>query len=461
MLPQLRRIEERFPDEVVVVGVHVGKFDAEKETYNVRSAVMRHDVRHPVVNDAKGAIWRAYAVRAWPTLALIDPQGCIIGTNAGEFDGETLGNLLEDIIADCDVRGLIDRRPIEVILEKKKQLESLLSFPGKALAVEAGPSIPIGGALFVADTDHHRVLRFGLRDGRLRAVYGSGEPGFRDGSAKRSRFRSPHGLCTVGDALYVADTENHAVRRISLDTGSVTTAAGDGIQADYRPTPGEARKARLNSPWDVLAVGDVLYIAMAGSHQIWVLHLVQGELAPFAGDGREALHDGPHLAARLAQPSGLAEDGRRLWFVDSETSSLRSIPLLSSGPRPGALTSGSPEVRTHIGRGLFDFGDRDGDREEARLQHPLGVGCAGGRVYVADSYNNKIKVFDPATSEIDTLAGCGEPGLYDGAAGEASFWEPSGISVAAGTLYVADTNNHAIRKVDLASGAVESVVLEE
>jgi sugar lactone lactonase YvrE len=456
VLPQLRKIEERFPNEVVVIGVHYPKFPAEHETYNVRAAVQRHDVRHPVVNDREGLLWRAYAARAWPTLVIIAPDGRIVGAHAGEFDGEALAGLLGEIIAQYDQRGEIDRRPISLAPERRRQVETLLSFPGKVLADRTGKR------LFVADTDHHRILAFGLDDGRLKAVYGGSERGFRDG-ADRGRLDSPQGMALKGDALYAADTGNHAVRRIALDTRVITTVAGTGEQAAPWPAPGPARNSALNSPWDVLAVGDTLYVAMAGSHQIWTIDLVSGALDLFAGDGREALHDGPRLEARLAQPSGLATDGRQLWFTDSETSSIRSVAL-PPAPRPGRPETRDPTretVKTHVGQGLFEFGDVDGSRDAARLQHPLDVACADGLVYAADAYNNKIKVLNPSGGEIRTLSGTGEPGLQDGPAEESCFWEPGGLDVAGGLLYLADTNNHAVRAVDRKTGETWTVDLRE
>jgi sugar lactone lactonase YvrE len=439
----LRRLEERFPEELVVVGVHSAKFPAEGETYNLRAAVMRHDIRHPVVNDRDFLLWRAYAARSWPTLVLIDPSGYIIGSHSGEFDAQELGDLLAQIVADQDAKGKLARTPLDLALEKYKQPSMLLSFPGKVLAD------PDGGRLFIADTEHHRVLAAGLADGKVRAVYGGGEPGFVDDRRGRARFRSPQGLALHRDGLYVADSENHAVRKIALDTGQVLTVAGTGDQASPWPEPGSARHAKLNSPWDVLIVGETLYVAMAGSHQIWTVDLHLGQLQLFAGDGRESLYDGPRLEARLAQPSGLATDGERLWFVDSETSSLRSVDL----------SDGS--VKTWIGQGLFKFGDVNGDRSHALMQHPLGMACAGGLVYVADAYNNKVRVLDPATGELQGCSGSGEPGNEDGPAHQACFWEPGGLSAAGDYLYVADTNNHAIRHVDLRTGDVTTVELTE
>lgn len=445
VLPQLKKLEERFPNELVVIGVHSGKFPAEGDLFNLRQAVMRHDIRHPVVNDKAFVVWRAYAVRAWPTLVLVDPDGIVIGVTSGEFDAEKFGDGLQRIIEMLDAHGKLQRGPLSVSLEKYKQPETLLSFPGKVLAD------PENDRLFVSDTEHHRILQFTLSERRLSAVWGCGEPGLRDGSPSRARFHSPQGLALAGHALIVADTENHALRRISLDTGGISLLAGTGEQAQPWPREGNGRETPLNSPWDLCRAGDSLFIAMAGSHQVWRMELTTGRLSLFAGDGREALKDGPPREAHLAQPSGLASDGEGLWWVDSESSSLRSAPL-----------SGAGETRTWVGEGLFEFGDVDGDSRKARLQHPLGVACREGLVYVADSYNHRIKVLDPETGVIRRLSGSGEPGLNDNEDPEqVCFWEPGGLDAAEDRLYVADTNNCVVRMVDRATGAAMTMDLHE
>jgi thiol-disulfide isomerase/thioredoxin len=450
VLRALRPLEERFAGEVVVVGVHSGKFPAESNSFHLRRAVLRLDVRHPVVNDPDFLLWRAYAVRAWPTLVLISPEGRVIGMHSGEFDPAALGRLLQELVAGLAAEGKVDRTPLTLAPERLRQADEALAFPGKAVVDETATR------LYVADTEHHRIAVYGIPDGRLRTAIGAGEPGLQDGPARQALFRSPQGVTLAGGALYVADTGNHAVRRVALSgehRGQVTTLAGTGEQARPWPEEGPGRAARLNSPWDLLVHAGWIYIAMAGSHQLWRLELSGGRLELVAGDGREALLDGPRREARLAQPSGLAVDGGRLWFVDSESSSLRSLPLPEAGP-DGAVV-------THLGTGLFDFGDRDGRRAGARLQHPQGVAAAAGRVYIADTLNNKLRVFQVAERVVSTLAGSGEAGLHDGDGPEAAFWEPGGLCIAGRFLFVADTSNHAIRTVHLETGAVRTLPIRE
>ncbi|MBI4498829.1 MAG: alkyl hydroperoxide reductase [Chloroflexi bacterium] len=441
LLPQLRKLERRYHQELVVVGVHSAKFPSEHATQNVRKAVLRYQVDHPVVNDRDFRIWQEYAVRAWPTLMFIDPQGKVIGKLEGEVPYETLEQLVGEMVAQFDAMGLLDRTPLRFRPEQERPTD--LSFPGKVLADAASDR------LFIVDSNHDRILVAGL-DGTIRRVIGSGQIGLRDGPPAEAQFNRPQGVALDGDLLYVADTENHAIRRVDLRDGTVATLAGTGEQAMGVPQGGPDRETALNSPWDLVLHEGILLIAMAGCHQLWSLDPRTGVAQPYAGSGHEGLRDGPLSQAWLAQPSGLTSDGTRLYVADSETSALRTADL-TGAPR---------RVQTIVGQGLFEFGDVDGVGEAVRLQHPLGVCSHEGVLYVADSYNNKIKRADPQTRAVTTWLGQGEPGHRDGPGAAALFYEPGGLSIAAGKVYIADTNNHAIRVADLATGAVTTLELK-
>ena len=440
----MRKLERKYAGELVVIGVHSPKFPGERPTEALEQAVRRLAVGHPVVNDADFRVWQSYAVSAWPTLVFIDPTGKVFARHSGEFRLEEMDAVIGTLIAEFEARGLIDRRPLSFTAADENAADRPLYFPGKVLAA------PERGALFVADTGHNRIRELDLETGRLRRDFGCGEPGLVSASAELSRFNQPEGMALLGDFLFVADTENHAVRRIDLGSGWVETVAGMGYQGEWGSRGGPARETALNSPWDVAACGQRLFVAMAGFHQIWEIDLAENVARPFAGSGRENILDGPRTAANFAQPSGLALDARRcvLYVADSEASGVRAIDLADG------------RVRTLVGEGLFEHGDRDGvGRQQVRLQHPLGV-CfdpASGLVYVADSYNHKIKRLDPATTEVRTAFGDGLPGLVDGPAAASRFSEPGGLSVAGRKLYAADTNNHAIRVCDLESGEVETL----
>ena len=265
-----------------------------------------------------------------------------------------------------------------------------------------------------------------------------------------ARFSNPQGMALADEVLYVADTGNHAIRAVDLEMAVVETVAGTGERGVGRVDGGPGPTVPLRSPWDVALVGRRLFIAMAGSHQLWMYDLENGLVQAIAGTGGEGIVDGPPEDALLAQPSGIAadEDGV-LFFADSETSAIRQADLITAH-----------QVTTLVGAGLFDFGDMDGATSSARMQHPLGVAVEGGVVYVADTYNNKIKRVGTETFAVATMAGTGEPGYEDGTFASSRFHEPGGLSIWGGKIYVADTNNHAVRVLDAASGTVSTLPVD-
>lgn len=428
IIPDLKKLEHKYANQLVVIGVHSAKFENEKDTENIRRIILRYELEHPVYNDADYAVWRSYGVNAWPTQVLIDPAGYIIGGISGEGNYEPLDQAIAKTIEDFRKRGELNEEPLKLALERAKIGDLPLAFPGKVLADAKG------NRLFIADSDHNRIVITKL-DGTLMETIGTGERGASDGPFDKATFFRPQGMALDGESLYVADTENHLIRRIDLKARTVETIAGTGQQSrDYFKT-GPARTVGLNSPWDLQIIARTLYIAMAGPHQIWKLDLDTNVVSTFAGSGREARKDGKLLEAGFAQPSGITSDGRVLYTADSEANVIRAID-----PARG-------EVKTLVGGDLFEFGDVDGHGDEVRLQHPLGIFSLGDKLLIADTYNHKIKELDPHSRNVRSLLGKGKPGQADGSS--ASFYEPGGLSVANGKLYIADTNNHAVRVVDL------------
>ena len=463
VIPDLKRLEEKYAKQLVVIGVHSAKFENEKETENIRRIVVRYGVEHPVVNDADFKIWNAYAVNAWPTLVLIDTDGYDVGRAEGEGHYEALDRAIGQLVEEARKRGTLDEQPLKLALERARVGDLPLAFPGKILADEKGDR------LFVADSNHNRIVVARL-DGTLLYTIGAGERGAHDGSFEQSSFYRPQGLALDGDSLYVADTENHLIRRVDLKSRSVETIAGTGEQLrSFGVTGGEARRTAISSPWDLQLAGRALYIAMAGPHQIWKLDLDRRELSVFAGTGMEARTDGTRDESAFAQPSGLTTDGRTLFVADAESNIVRAVALEDSTRDGGnstredaklktaSLSSSFEQVRTLAGGDLFEFGDRDGAGDDVRLQHPLGLALHDGKIFIADTYNHKIKTLDPRNATVKTFAGTGRPGQADGA--QASFYEPAGLSVARGKLYVADTNNHAVRVIDLATKRTTTLVI--
>jgi len=445
IFPQLRKLERKYASELVVVGVHSAKFPTEKETDSLTAAVRRCELEHPVINDAEFRVWQQYSCRAWPTLMFIDPRGNVIGKHEGEMTFDQFDTLLGGMVAEFDELGIMQRSPLPTTPTRGP--ESALSFPGKVLADEAG------GRLFIADTNHNRIVVSSF-DGEVRQVIGTGEEAFIDGPLAVSAFNHPQGMAIDGDVLYVADTENHAIRRVDLQAGQVETIAGTGEQGYERDGRRPGNSFALSSPWDLALHDGVIYIAMAGIHQLWSLDLNTGMVGPYAGSGREAITDGPLATSALAQPSGITVGGdgsgeERLFFADSETSSIRNCDLTPGG-----------SVRTLIGLGLFEFGDVDGEDFRVRMQHPIGITHHDGVLYVADTYNHKIKRVLPKTRSAFTVAGTGSPGHVDGPFAQARFSEPCGLSIANGKMYIADTNNHTIRVADLETSEVATLELE-
>jgi DNA-binding beta-propeller fold protein YncE len=423
----LRELESRFPDQIAVVGVHSGKYTAERETSRIRDASIRLGAVHPTINDRQFRLWRAYAVRAWPTLVAIDPRGFVVGTQAGEFTADRIAPFAERVIAEARSVGALVEGRLHFAPDAPTSQSRTLAFPGK-VAVD-------GRRIAIADSGHHRVLVGTLDDAgttmRVDRVIGGPSAGYADGAVPA--FRYPQGLAFSGDLLFVADAGNHSVREVTLATGVVRTLAGTGRQ--LRSAVDEAQGA-LSSPWDVAVADDTLYVAMAGIHQLWTVELSSGTAEVFSGSGAEELHDGPHASAALAQPMGLCLSDDAIWFVDAESSAVRVADRDPSGG-----------VRTLVGTGLFDFGDIDGTGDAVRMQHQQGIArTSDGRLLVCDSYDDALKWVDPTTRRAETWV--------------RGFHEPSGLAIAERAVYVADTNAHRIAVVNRRSGEVWPLIIE-
>jgi DNA-binding beta-propeller fold protein YncE len=422
----LRELERKYLAELVVIGVHSGKYHAERITDRIRDASIRLDAIHPVLNDRQFRTWRSYAVSAWPTLVVIDPAGYVTGTHAGEFTADMLVPFIDGLIESARATGTLDTKPLRIAGDAPTIAPGTLRYPGK-VAVD-------GPAMAIADSGNHRVLIGRLaEDGAsagIEITAGTGEPGFEDGLP--GRFNSPQGLVFAGKTLYVADAENHALRAIDLDSGEVKTVAGTGFQMRGRSN---REKGAMSSPWDLTLSGDTLYVAMAGTHQIWSVNRATGAARVHSGTGGEDIRDGDHQNALLAQPMGIVTSRDRLYFADAESSAIRWADTTEDGT-----------VGTIVGTGLFDFGDVDGVGDDVRLQHCQGLTShPGGGLLVADSYNDCIKHVNPSTRS----AAVWLRGLH----------EPGGISCSPTHAYIADTNAHRIVVADLDTRATSDLRL--
>jgi thiol-disulfide isomerase/thioredoxin len=429
MLEDLDLIERKYSDKpVIVIGIHSAKFYNEQVKENIESAIERYEINHPVIIDKDMRIWRDYSINAWPTIVIIDPKGNIVYKEAGE--GQRVS--IEDTI---NVLLEIYKPTKPPLKFKSVKKERILSFPAK---------ISFSNDLFaVSDSNNNRILIIDL-EGRVRDVIG-GIKGFRDGNFKEAAFCKPQGVLWLDDKVYVADTYNHAIRVIDLNKESVYTLAGTGEKGWY--INNDPKLARLNSPWDLAYHNDYLYIAMAGTHQIWRYNLKDEYIEVFAGSGYEGLIDGYLKTTQFAQPSGLSVSKDILYVADSETSSIRAIDI------------NDKIVRTIVGKDLFIFGYKDGRIDDALFQHPLGLDNTKDKIYVADTYNHAIRVIDLSNNEVYTLLSkdsvlcsnnCNILGLY----------EPNDVKVYMDGLYIVDTNNHLIRVYTFSTNKLEDLKLK-
>ena len=388
VIEELRPLEERFGERLVVIGVHSPKFPHESDHAAVGRAVARHRITHPVLDDPELETWQQYGVRAWPTLVVIDPDGYVVAMASGEGNGPALAGVIEQLLD-----GRSDLAVGPAFTPVALSSETTLAFPGKVASDG-------GSRLAVADTGDDRVLVCDL-DGAILQEFGG--------------FQQPQGVRFDSGRLLVCNTVAGELVAISLTDGARSVLASG-----------------LRSPWDALVLADGrIAVAEAGLHRIVAVE-PGGAVDTLAGSRAEGLRDGPALGAHLAQPSGLtALAGGAIAFADSEVSALRVL-------RDG-------RVETLVGTGLFEWGTANGDRDTARLQHPLGVAAMpGGSIGVADTFNSLLRVWENGALRTVLLSEpLDEPGGLDG--------------LPDGRLVVADTNHHRVVTVDVRSGAVAEI----
>jgi thiol-disulfide isomerase/thioredoxin len=425
VLDELRPLEEKYGDALVVIGVHSPKFEHERDPAALQAAVERYGVHHPVVDDGDMHLWQQYAAKAWPTLAVIDPTGYLVASMAGEGHAEGLSRLIDELIAKHEADGTLHRGDGPYVPPTPG--DTLLRFPGKAIELP-------NGNLLVSDSARHSLAEITPDAETLVRRIGTGERG--------QPFNEPQGLlllppavaAVAGYDVLVADTVAHQLRGLVLKTGEVTLVAGSG--RPWRSTVDDhshdALAADLSSPWDLAWFDDKVIVAMAGIHQLWWFDPIKRTVGVYAGTTVESLRDGPIPDVWMAQPSGLSAGGDRLWIADSETSALRWI---SDGV-----------LHTAVGQGLFDFGHVDGPAAEALLQHPLGVAALpDGSVLIADTYNGAVRRYDPSSATVSTV--------------DSGLAEPSDVLITKdGDVIVVESAAHRLTR--LAPGVVKTVTGE-
>jgi len=445
-LPELAKIEQKYKGKpVVVVGVHSAKFFNEQDASNIEQAILRYEIEHPVVVDKNMQIWQSYGVSGWPTIAIIDPTGNIVYKQSGEGQREYIEDIVDVLLEKHGKAGTLAGRPLYIERPKIADRKTL-SYPGK-LAFS-----PDGKMIAVSDSNHNRILVLNI-NGKITHTIGSGERGLVDGNFEKASFFRPQGVLWNDDKIYVADTENHALREIDLARKMASTLAGTGKQGQWMQAGGEGRTTSLSSPWDLAYKDKKIFIAMAGNHQIWAYNLENGKVEPFAGSGYENIVDGNLCDAQFAQPSGLSLYNNYLFVADSEVSGVRRIDLERK------------IVRTIVGEGLFVFGHQDGDLSEARFQHPLGLHVDNNRIFVADTYNHAIRLIDLVEGMVTTLVGKSSMktvcNIDDPSCDTLGLFEPGDVKLHDNKLYIVDTNNHLIRIFDLDRKVLQTLNMSE
>ncbi|KAI6646689.1 NHL repeat-containing protein 2 [Oopsacas minuta] len=469
VLPTLREIERvhSVKDGLVVIGVHSAKFVNERDTSNIEHAAERYSITHPIINDHELTLWNMFSISCWPTFLLVSPTGRMLYVMIGEILVNKIPQLVDHVLRYYRGKSLI--LPHELpILKGSVATHSFLKYPGKIHVNSES------GHIYISDTGHHRIVVIQSDTSSIISIIGSGRIGLRDGPIAQAEFNSPQGLASKGSMLYIADTENHAIRQVDLERGVVSTLCGTGKLGLDKEGGGVYKEQEISSPWDLEIGGDksqLLFVAMAGTHQIWILFLTDslwlkgtsykaGTMLRFAGTGDEANRNNsyPHRAC-FAQPSGISinRSGGLLYIADSESGCVRSLSL-KDGAVKGVVGGGLDPLD------LFSYGDIDGEGRDVRLQHPMAVAynLKNNSVFVADAYNHKIKVISIVDKSCITLTGNGKAGCVDEMLKSAQFYEPSGLALDSvrQILYVADTNNHTVRAIDLIAGNVSTLSLE-
>lgn len=450
MLPALAKLEDAYRKEpVVVIGVHSAKFTEEQKPGNIMEAIQRYGIRHPVLVDEHMHVWKEYGASAWPTTVIIDPTGNIVYKKPGERSETELGEVVEMLLEKHTKNNTLAKQPFRIDRPAARMDSMLhLSYPGKI------SFSPDGRKFALSDSNHNRVLIVETESGGVLDVIGTGRRGFVSGKFGECMLFRPQGVLWHGDTVYIADTENHAVRTADLKAGTLATIAGTGAPGGYYPFEysGLGANTEINSPWDLAFADNRLIIAMAGMHQLWAYEPKSGYAFPYAGNGRENIVDGELQNAEFAQPSGLFADNDHLYVADSEASGIRSIDIRKRF------------VSTLIGTGLFIFGKSDGSLAEARLQHPLGICAKKDTAYVADTYNSAIRMIDLKKDVVSTVIGAPQEKSMcrfgDDDCDTLGLWEPSDVKIQGNTLYIADTNNHSVRTFELGERMLKTLELK-
>jgi thiol-disulfide isomerase/thioredoxin len=468
VLDELRELEARFADVLVVVGVHSPKFVHEADPDALAAAVERYEVHHPVLDDPTLLTWQAYTARAWPTLVVIDPEGYVVAHLAGEGHGPALTALVGSLVDEHSAKGTLRRGDGPYV--PTPPTPGTLRFPAKAVALP-------NGNLLVADAGHHSLAELAPDGSTLVRRIGSGTRGWVDGPPDEARFAEPNGLCLVPSELLpwveydvvVADTANHLLRGVRLADGLVSTLAGTGQQYVVGGPDNETRW-----PDEQPAAEPGTGRQDVGGPDNAVPRRDEGESTPDTGSAPTPSLADLHLDGPT--PSQPGPDGAFSSVL--RVTGPRPIPELP--PTPRCLRLSSPwdvvwfepwaafvvamagnhtlwafdplQLSLEPVAGTMNEGLLDGPAREAWFAQPSGLAVDDEqRLWVADSETSALRLVTGtlSTARVDTVVGAGlfDFGHRDGAADEARLQHPLGVAIDHdGSVLVADTYNGAVRR---------------
>ncbi|WP_312913300.1 hypothetical protein [Stenotrophomonas sp.] len=420
---EVARWQARNPGRLQLLVVQVPRFEFEREPQQSLKLLRRHGVSAPIVLDAHWDTWRQFEVQSWPTLVLLDAYGQererLVGAGA-ELD-RALSGLCEGV-----PRPLEDDDAREINAEPRLPL----LFPAGLVATAE--------RLYVADTGHHRILECN-HAGRILRQFGLGSADLINGGLGEAAFNRPQGLALVRDVLYVADTGNHALRRINLTSGQVDTLCGNGrVGAPSAGVLAQPWDSALNHPVGVAVADNQIYVAMAGDNHIWSYDLGAKELRWRAGAGPVEVRDGSGHLAAFAQPCSVVAVQHTLYVADALGSAIRSVQLRND------------LVQTLVGQGPWESGNVDGPRLRARLQYPqaLAMGPDSPLLWIADAGNGSLRTLRLGGGDLSTV---NLPRRLHG---------PAALAVAAGAIWIAEADAHAVLRFDPLSGELSEVPID-
>jgi hypothetical protein len=381
-LADMFQLQRKHPENLSVLTIHVPKFAAELEQKTLLDAINRLDIQLPVANDTQWTVWQHYDIQSWPSVVLIDSKGAIAGEFSGDDCKKDIESRLSALLAEMPYA--TNPKPKSLKAKPKPKVFSALHSPCGLLIHNK--------LLYIADSGHNRILECSL-DGQVKRVFGTGLPLYLDGISSEASFNRPMGMSAAREFLYVADTGNHAIRRIRLMDGYIDSLLGNG-----KPGRSEDKTVvmyhdvQLDNPTSVSVIQDILVVADAGNNCLRMFNLANKSFSSLVGSGALGLLDGVGPRAEMAHPLALSGSKNYLYVAEGSSSSIR--------------TAAVPEgrVNTLIGHGLYQYGKEDGLRKTASLQHPSAVAAdeKRGVVWIADAYNRKIRSLNMASNMLST-----------------------------------------------------------